>query len=205
MSDYIVAAGGSATETGFGWLRLATSAKEQYNAVMNTLIMQESMKALAEQYANGEISPRLLQTAMDDLLPGRHMPLRPDGDTKDSEERMNRLQSMLDAFDGRHARASATVDTNTNGPSPGKVTVTNQTRRQAAAHTPAATGGWSNGSSWIPNDTYNARLSSGEFNVIPAGQSGGMGGGGATISISFAGRYSRDNVAAGGTNRPNDG
>ena len=188
MSDYIVAAGGSATETGLWMVATGDLSKEQYNAAMNTLIMQESMKALAEQYANGEISLGDLQTAMDDLVAGSPYAAEADIDTKDSEERMNRLQSMLDAFDGRHARASATVDTNVNGPSPGKGDTDKPDPSAGSGAYASGTGGWVTVPPGYPNDTYNARLTSGErFNVIPAGQSGGMGGSGATISISFSG------------------
>lgn len=192
MSDYIVAAGGSATETGLWMVATGDLSKEQYNAAMNTLIMQESMKALAEQYANGEISLGDLQEAMDDLVAGSPYAAEAEIDTKDSEERMGRLQSMLDAFDGRHARASATVDTNTNGPSEKGDTNKGGTPPPSGATPPqgpalaSGTGGWVTVPPGYPNDTYNARLSSGErFNVIPAGQSGNMGGN--TISISFSG------------------
>lgn len=185
MSDYIVAAGASATETGLWMVATGDLTKAQYNAAMQTLIMQESMKALAEQYANGEISLGDLQTAMDDLVAGSPYLAEAEVETKEGEERMNRLQAMLDGFDGRHVRATATVENRVEGPSEKGGTDKPDPAAGSGAYA-AGTGGWVTVPPGYPNDSYRANLSSGEmFNVVPAGQNNQ--GGGITINVTVNG------------------
>ncbi len=184
MGDYIVAADGSAELTGLWMVATGELSKEQYNAAMQTLIMQESMKALAEQYANGDISLGELQTAMDDLVAGSPYAAEADIDTKDAQARMEHLQAMLDGFDGRHVRATATVDNRVEGP-PQKGGGDKPDPSAGSGAYASGTGGWVTVPPGYPNDTYRANLSSGEmFNVIPAGQKNS---GGVTINVTVNG------------------
>ncbi len=125
---------------------------------------------------------------MDDLVAGSPYAADAEIDTKDGEERMRRLNDMLDGFDGRHVRATATVDASGGLPDPGKGDVNKpdgSTPPPSSGPTPpqgpalaSGTGGWVTVPPGYPNDTYNARLTSGEqFAVIPAG--GGKAGMGA--------------------------
>ncbi|MBK7181410.1 MAG: hypothetical protein IPH82_30240 [Chloroflexi bacterium] len=159
-------------------------------------LMAEAVRSIDEGTAL--MSDTIIKTAAEDIpkLVGLHQ------ETATFDEKLGNASvsagTLKDSLDALPTRLDIDVYINTHGSVPDTGGATGGGSGGAPSGSPggngpgpggsyaSGTGGWVTVPPGYPNDTYNARLTSGEqFAVIPAG--GGKAGMGANISISFAG------------------